>query len=270
MSKYLAAIDQGTTSTRCILFSRTHPIASAQKEHRQILPHPGHVEHDPLEIWQATQEVIRSAIQQANINPTDIAAVGIANQRETTVLWDKLTGQPLDNAIVWQDTRTKEICDSLAAQSSIDRFRPLTGLPLATYFSAPKIQWILENVAAARQAADNGSALFGTIDSWLIWNLTGGPNGGLHLTDPTNASRTMLMNLATLDWDDSLLDIFHIPRSILPQIVPSSLSFENRHSKIGNPFTRPDGPFSASLPIAGILGDQQAALVGQTCFSPGQ
>jgi len=270
MTRYIASIDQGTTSTRCILFDRAGPVATSQKEHRQICPQPGWVEHDPIEIWDATQHVIRQAIAKAAAAPADIAAVAIANQRETTILWDKHTGRPYTNAIVWQDTRTRDICDALAADASPDRFRPIAGLPIATYFSASKIRWILDNFPDARQAADKGSALFGTIDSWLIWNLTGGPNGGLHLTDPTNASRTLLMNLHTLTWDDSLLDAFRIPRNILPTIVPSSIPIGTRQSAIGNPTTRPDGPFSASIPIAGILGDQQAALVGHACFQPGQ
>ena len=263
MKTHIAAIDQGTTSTRCIIFSDTGPVASSQKEHRQILPRAGWVEHDPVEIWEATQEVVSDAIEQAGIRGDAIAAVGIANQRETTVVWDKRTGRPFGNAIVWQDTRTKEICDALTAGSSQDRFRAITGLPLATYFSGPKIQWILENRADARHAADRGDGLFGTIDTWLIWNLTGGAQGGVHVTDPTNASRTMLMSLDRLDWDESMLDVFGVPRSMLPRIVPSSISRERF-------VTRNDGAFGAAIPIAGILGDQQAALVGQTCFDAGE
>jgi glycerol kinase len=267
MSRYIASIDQGTTSTRCILFDHTSPVAIAQKEHRQIFPEPGWVEHDPMEIWQRTQEVVREAIQKAGASNTDIAAVGIANQRETAVVWNRTTGQPLYNAIVWQDTRTKSIIDSLAADASaaagIDRFRTVTGLPLATYFSAPKIQWILDNIEGAREAADSGEALAGTIDSWLIWQLTGGPRGGSHVTDVTNASRTLLMNLATCEWDESMLRTLRIPRRMLPRITASSDP---------RPWgkTLADGPFAAAVPVCGNLGDQHAALVGQCCFDPGE
>ncbi len=263
MPRYIASIDQGTTSTRCILFDRNGPVFSSQKEHQQILPRAGYVEHDPIEIWTRTQEVIRAALQQGNVQPGDIAAIGITNQRETTVVWDRETGRPFSNAIVWQDTRTKEICDALSQQGGQDRFRSITGLPLATYFSGPKLKWILDNSPDARDAANTNRALFGTIDTWLIWWLTGGPHGGLHVTDPTNASRTMLMNLKSLDWDPSMLDIFGIPRSMLPRIVPSS--DVNAMGK-----TQRSGPFGDEIPIAGDLGDQQAALVGQVCFNPGE
>ncbi len=264
MSQYVAAIDQGTTSTRCILFDRRGQVVSvAQKEHRQIYPQPGWVEHDPLEIWQRTQEVIHQALDQAGVSAEAIAAVGVTNQRETTVVWNRRTGQPYTNAIVWQDTRTKPICDALAAQGGQDRFRPQTGLPLATYFSGPKLRWILDHVPGVREDAQRGEALFGTIDSWIIWNLTGGPQGGAHVTDVTNASRTLLMNLHTLDWDDDLLAALEIPRAMLPRIVSSSDP---------NPWgtTRPDGPFGGEVPVCGDLGDQQAALVGQACYEPGE
>jgi glycerol kinase len=270
MPKYIASIDQGTTSTRCILFDHigrsiagTDQSISAQKEHRQIYPQPGWVEHDPLEIWERTQEVIRLAMDMAGAQAADIAAIGVTNQRETTVVWDKRTGKPYYHAIVWQDTRTKPICDTLALDGGQDRFRPKVGLPLATYFSGPKIKWILDNVPAARQAAHNGDALFGNIDTWVIWQLTGGSNGGAHVTDVTNASRTMLMNLASLDWDDEILETLGIPRSMLPRIVPSS-----DPSTWGT--SKKNSPFGAEIPVAGDLGDQQAALVGQTCLSPGE
>ncbi len=264
MPKYIAAVDQGTTSTRCILFNHSGNIAGvAQKEHRQIYPQAGWVEHDPLEIWQRAQEVIRAAVTAANAAPGDIAAVGVTNQRETTLLWDRRTGKPFYPAIVWQDTRTKPFCDALAQEGGQDRFRDKVGLPLNPYFSGSKIRWILENVPEARQAAQKGDALFGNIDTWLIWQLTGGPHGGAHVTDVTNASRTMLMNLSTLDWDAEILDIFGVPASVLPRIVPSS-----------DPqtwgVTLKDGPFGDAIPVCGDVGDQQAALVGQTCFSPGE
>jgi glycerol kinase len=264
MPKYIAAIDQGTTSTRCMLFQKNGFVAGvAQKEHQQIYPQPGWVEHDPLEIWQCTKEVVEEAVARANIQPGDISAVGVTNQRETTILWDKNTGQPYTNAIVWQDTRTKDACDALANEGGIDRFRSQVGLPLATYFSGPKIKWILENIPAALKAAESGNALFGNIDTWVIWWLTGGPNGGSHVTDVTNASRTMLMNLKTLDWDAEIIRILHIPRQILPRIVPSSDPSPWR-------LTLDDGPFRANIPVCGDLGDQQAALVGQACFNPGE
>ena len=264
MSKYIAAIDQGTTSSRCMLFDHSGKVISlAQKEHRQIYPQPGWVEHEPLEIWERAQEVIREAVAKAGAQPGDIVAIGITNQRETTLLWDRRTGKPYYNAIVWQDTRTKDICDKLAQEGGQDRFRPVCGLPLATYFSGPKINWILENVPGVRAATERGDALFGNIDTWLIWWLTGGPDSGAHVTDVSNASRTMLMNLHTLDWDPQVLDVLSIPRAILPRIVPSS-----------DPkpwgYTLPTGPFSTSIPMCGDLGDQQAALVGQTCFQPGE
>jgi glycerol kinase len=264
MDKFVASIDQGTTSTRCILFDHTGSIAGiSQKEHRQIYPQPGWVEHDPLEIWQQTQNVIREAIQLAGIRANSIASVGITNQRETTIVWDKATGKPFYNAIVWQDTRTKTICDDLALEGGQDVFRSKVGLPLATYFSGPKIKWILENVDGVREAAGRGDALFGNVDTWIIWWLTGGPDGGVHVTDVTNASRTMLMNLATLDWDPDILRTLGLPHRMLPRIVPSS-----DPSVWGR--TRADGPFGEPIPVCGDLGDQQAALVGQTCFQPGE
>lgn len=263
MSRYIAAIDQGTTSTRCILFDRDGIVAQAQREHRQVLPVPGWVEHDPLEIWQRTQQVVREAIDRAGARLGEVAAVGIANQRETTVVWDRHTGKPYCNAIVWQDTRTKEICDELAHDGGQDRFRQTVGLPLATYFSGPKLRWILENVDGVRAAAERGDAIFGTIDTWLIWNLTGGPRGGAHVTDSTNASRTMLMNLRTLQWDERILTEMRVPLRMLPRITSSS-----DPETWGN--TLPDGPFGAAIPICGNLGDQQAALVGQACFERGE
>ena len=264
MSKVVAAIDQGTTSTRCMLFDhRGEVIGLAQKEHEQIYPQPGWVEHNPQEIWLRTQEVIRTSLDQAGFSAQDIAAVGVTNQRETSLIWNRYTGKPYYNAIVWQDTRTKSICDELAGQGGQDRFRSKVGLPLATYFSGPKIRWLLENVDGLQTAAEKGEAIFGNIDSWIIWWLTGGPKGGSHVTDVTNASRTMLINLETLDWDEDILTILKIPRSMLPRIVPSS-----------DPqtwgATLKDGPFGGSLPVCGDLGDQQAALVGQTCFNIGE
>ena len=264
MARLVAALDQGTTSTRCILFDQNGiPTASHQLEHQQIYPQPGWVEHDPLEIWARAQDVIKRALEAANAHAGDIAAVGITNQRETTVVWDKRTGKPYYAALVWQDTRTDKLCDRLAADGGQDRFRMATGLPLATYFSGPKLMWLLENVSGLRQEAENGNALFGTIDTWLIWNLTGGLGGGAHITDVTNASRTMLMNLETLTWDDEILRIMGIPQPMLPQIRPSS-------DPTPYGMTLPDGPFSGSVPVTGDLGDQQAALVGQTCFNVGE
>ncbi len=264
MTQYVGAIDQGTTSTRFMIFDHAgRVIAVHQLEHRQIYPQPGWVEHDPMEIWERTQQVIKGALEKAKINPSDLVAIGVTNQRETTIVWDKRTGKPFYNAIVWQCTRTKEICDALAREGGQDRFRAKTGLPIATYFSGPKIKWILDNVPGVREAAERGDALFGNIDTWEIWWLTGGPDGGVHVTDPSNASRTMLMNLETLDWDQEILDILGIPRQMLPQIRPSS------DPKVYG-YTHKDGPFGASIPVCGDLGDQQAALVGQTCFSPGE
>jgi len=264
MPRLIAAIDQGTTSSRCILFDQSgSPVSVSQLEHRQIYPRPGWVEHDALEIWRRVGDVVRGAMDRAGVTAADIAGVGITNQRETSVVWDRRTGQPLTNAIVWQDTRTRDLCDALAADGGQDRFRPQTGLPLATYFSGPKLRWMLDTVPGLRHAADRGEALFGTIDSWLIWNLTGGPDGGSHVTDVTNASRTMLMNLATLDWDESLRQAMEIPRRMLPRIVPS---LDSRSWGT----TRGEGPFGGEVPVCGCLGDQHAALMGQTCFAPGE
>ena len=264
MAKYVGALDQGTTSNRFIIFNHNGQIVGwEQKEHQQIFPQPGWVEHDPLEIWQNTQDVIQGALFKTGIAGSDLAAIGITNQRETTVVWDKNTGKPFMNAIVWQCTRTVEICKELEQEQGQNRFRDKTGLPIATYFSGPKIKWILDNVGAARTAADKGEALFGTMETWLIWWLTGGPDGGVHVTDVTNASRTMLMDLGSLDWDEDILNILDIPRGILPRIVPSS---DTR--TWGTTLT--DGPFNAAIPVCGALGDQQAALVGQTCFDQGE
>jgi len=259
----IAAVDQGTTSSRCFLFDREgHGVSMHQLEHRQIYPRPGWVEHDPEEILGRTVDVIRGAIEKANVPPSAIAAVGITNQRETTVVWDRRTGRPCANAIVWQDTRTDGIVAELAREGGIDRLRGKTGLPLATYFSGPKLQWLLDEVGGLRAAAERGDALFGNIDTWLLWNLTGGASGGAHVTDVTNASRTLLFNLETLDWDDELLKLLRIPRSMLPSIRPSS-----DPALYGT--TRKDGPFGGSVPVCGDVGDQQAALLGQACFEPG-
>lgn len=258
MDKVIAALDQGTTSTRCILFNGSGEIlASSQKEHHQIYPQPGWVEHDPLEIWANSQEVIQGALDQIGLSPGEVSGLGITNQRETTLVWNKSTGQPIYNAIVWQDTRTDLICQRLAGNEGKDRFSSRVGLPLSTYFSGPKLVWILENIPSAKEKADQGELLFGTIDSWLVWNLTGGPEGGIHITDVTNASRTMLMDLHHLKWDQNILETFGIPRSILPEIRPSSEIYGEAKGKF------------EGLPIGGILGDQQAALFGQTCFDPG-
>jgi glycerol kinase len=262
MAKYAAAVDQGTTSTRFMVFNaKGEVVGLEQKEHEQIYPQAGWVEHDPMEIWQRTQEVIKAGL--AKVNAKDISAIGVTNQRETTIVWDKKTGKPYYNAIVWQCTRTKDICDNLAKDGGQDRFRLQVGLPLATYFSGPKLKWILDNVAGVRAAAEKGDALFGNIDTWEIWWLTGGPKGGAHVTDVTNGSRTMMMNLETLDWDEEILKILGVPRQMLPRVVPSS-----------DPdvwgYTPKDGPFGVEIPVCGDLGDQQGALVGQTCFSPGE
>jgi len=260
MTRYVGAIDQGTTSTRFIVFDRGgNIITSVQMEHRQIFPKPGWVEHDPMEIWQNTQEVAGAALARAGLGATDLAAVGITNQRETTVLWDRRSGKPLHNALVWQDTRVDQLVAQYAKDGGPNRFRAKTGLPLASYFSGLKLQWLLDSVPGARAKAQSGDILFGNIDTWLLWNLTGGSAGGLHLTDVTNASRTQLMNLATLDWDAGLLEEFLIPRAVLPRIVASSEVYGEART-----------PALAGVPIAGILGDQQAALVGQACFRPGE
>jgi glycerol kinase len=260
MASYIGAIDQGTTSTRFIVFDRAGRIvSSAQKEHEQIYPKPGWVEHDPEEIWRRTHDVIREAMEARGLRPTDLAAIGITNQRETTVVWHKKSGKPVHNAIVWQDTRVAPAVAEFAALGGQDRYRSRTGLPLATYFSGLKIRWILEEVAGARAQAEAGDLMFGNIDSFLIWHLTGGPQGGVHVTDVTNASRTQLMNLNTLEWDANILDDFDIPIQMLPKIVSSSEVYGTAR------LAAVEG-----VAIAGDLGDQQAALVGQACFKPGE
>ena len=259
---YVGAIDQGTTSTRFMIFDHDgHEVARHQLEHEQILPQAGWVEHDPHEIWEATQDVIEAGLGRAGITAEGLAAIGITNQRETTVVWDRRTGEPYYNAIVWQDTRTDKIASALDKSGEGDLIRDRAGLPPATYFSGGKIQWILDNVDGVRADAEAGHAIFGNTDSWLMWWLTGGPDGGLHLTDVTNASRTMLMDLVKLDWDDELLALFGIPRAMLPEIRSSSEVYGH---------TRADGPFGGEVAIAGDLGDQHAALVGQVCFQPGE
>ena len=261
MSQYVAAIDQGTTSTRCILFDASgRPVAADQVEHRQIFPRAGWVEHDPVEIWDNTRRVVAEALARADVAARDLAAVGITNQRETTVVWNRRTGRPVYNAIVWQDTRTQAICDRLAGLGGgAGRYRDVTGLPLATYFAAPKVRWILDEVDGARAAAERGDLLFGTIDTWLLWNATGGVDGGLHLTDVTNASRTLLMDLDTLAWDESIAEEIGVPVSMLPQIRSSSEVYGAARA----------GGMLAGVPVAGALGDQQAATFGQVCFEVG-
>jgi glycerol kinase len=264
MANFIAAIDQGTTSTRCMIFNHAgESVGIHQLEHEQIYPKPGWVEHDPAEIWARTKDVIEGAMQKVAISASDIAAVGITNQRETTVVWDRKTGKPYYNAVVWQDTRTDKICSELAKDGGQNRFQAKVGLPLATYFSGPKIKWLLDNVDGLRAAAERGDAIFGNTDTWVIWNLTGGPDGGAHVTDVSNASRTMLMDLDGTKWDDEILKIMTIPRSMLPEIRPSSDPAFYEH-------TLPNGPFGGRLPVCGDLGDQQAAMVGQTCFSAGE
>ncbi|MEV6637452.1 glycerol kinase GlpK [Actinoplanes sp. NPDC051470] len=260
MADFVGAVDQGTTSTRFMLFDHGgNEVGRHQLEHEQILPQAGWVEHNPIEIWERTVAVVRTAMQARGLGPNDLAALGITNQRETTVVWDKNTGRPYYNAIVWQDTRTDRIASALDRDGRGDVIRQKAGLPPATYFSGGKIQWILENVDGVREAAERGDAIFGNTDSWLVWNLT----GGNHVTDVTNASRTMLMNLETLDWDDELLSFFNIPRSMLPEIRPSS--DPNTYGA-----TLDNGPLGGNVPLTGILGDQQAAMVGQVCFAPGE
>ncbi len=259
MAHYVGALDQGTTSTRFMIFNHSGGVVAIdQKEHEQIYPKPGWVEHDAVEIWTRCVEVIRGGLAKAGIKASDLAAVGITNQRETAVVWDRKTGKPVYNAIVWQDTRTDTIINEWAKEGGQDRFRAKVGLPLATYFSGPKVKWILDNVAGARAKADAGDLLFGNIDTWCIWNLTGGVSGGVHVTDVSNASRTMLMDLKTLDWDPEMLKVMGIPRSMLPTIKASS---EVYGKAVGD---------LAGIPVAGDLGDQQAALFGQTCFSAGE
>ncbi|MET8522260.1 glycerol kinase GlpK [Nocardioides sp. NPDC004968] len=264
MPDYVAAIDQGTTSTRCMIFDHGgKEVARHQLEHQQILPKAGWVEHNPVEIWERTRAVIQIALGSKGLTDKDIAALGVTNQRETTVVWNRRTGRPYYNAIVWQDTRTDRIASALDKDERGDIIRRKAGLPPATYFAGGKIQWILENVDGVREAAESGDAIFGTTDSWIVWNLTGGPNGGVHVTDVTNASRTMLMNLETLDWDEELLGFFDIPRQMLPEIRPSS-----EPNAYGT--TLENGPLGGEIPITGILGDQQAAMVGQVCLDAGE
>jgi glycerol kinase len=264
MADFVAAIDQGTTSTRCMVFDHAgNEVAKQLLEHEQMMPRAGWVEHDPLEIWQRSRTVIESVMKEKGLRATDLAALGIANQRETTVVWNKTTGKPYYNAIVWQDTRTDRIAAALDREGKGDVIRQKAGIPPATYFSAAKVQWILENVDGVRADAESGAAVFGNTDSWLLWNLTGGVDGGVHVTDVTNASRTMLMDLETLDWDDELMSFFDIPRSMLPEIRPSS-----DPDLYG--LTRSDGPLDGEVPLAGALGDQQAAMVGQVCLEVGE
>ncbi|MGV0644742.1 glycerol kinase GlpK [Mycolicibacterium sp. XJ2546] len=264
MADFVAAIDQGTTSTRCMIFDHGGAeIGRHQLEHEQILPKSGWVEHNPVEIWERTAAVIMSALNNTKLSATDLAALGVTNQRETALVWNRRTGRPYYNAIVWQDTRTDRIASALERDGHGDVIRRKAGLPPATYFSGGKVQWILDNVDGVRRDAENGDALFGTPDTWVLWNLTGGTRGGIHATDVTNASRTMLMNLETLDWDDELLSFFGIPRQMLPQIRPSSCP-----ESFG--ITRDDGPLAGQVPLTGILGDQQAAMVGQVCLEAGE
>jgi glycerol kinase len=259
---YAASIDQGTTGTRFMVFSREgHVVVREYAEHQQIYPQPGWVEHDAGEIWSKAQEVVQAALARDGISCQDISGLGITNQRETAVVWDPATGEPLHNAIVWQDTRTRDLCQQLIAHGAEEMVRAKTGLPISTYFSAPKVRWMLDHLSDLRQKAQRGQALFGNIDTWLIWNLTGGPRGGVHVTDVTNGSRTMLMNLQTLDWDQDLLELMEIPREMLPQIRPSSEVYGT---------TTVEGPLGAAIPVAGDLGDQQSALVGQACYAPGE
>jgi glycerol kinase len=259
MAQYVGALDQGTTSTRFMIFDHGgNVVAIDQKEHEQIYPKPGWVEHDPAEIWTRSVEVIRGALGKAGISAGDLAAVGITNQRETAVVWDKRTGKAVYNAIVWQDTRTDTIINEFGRDGGQDRLRGKTGLPLATYFSGPKVKWILDNVSGARQDAEAGNLLFGNIDTWCLWNLTGGKDGGVHVTDVTNASRTLLFNYSTLAWDEEILDLMGIPKSMLPTVKASSEVYGKATGDL------------AGVAVAGDLGDQQAALFGQTCFSPGE
>ncbi|NNG21153.1 glycerol kinase GlpK [Naumannella sp. ID2617S] len=258
--KFVLAIDQGTTSTRAIVFDHDgSSVSTGQLEHRQLFPRAGWVEHDPEEIWRNTREVVALALSRASLNADNLAAVGITNQRETTVVWDRKTGEPVYNAIVWQDTRTSAICRELAGDEGADRFKDICGLPLATYFCGPKVKWILDNVDGARERAEAGDLALGTIDSWLMWHLTGGTDGGVHVTDVTNASRTMLMDLKSLQWDESVAEAMGIPMSMLPEIRSSAEEYG-----VGR-----KGGFLTNVPLAGILGDQQAATFGQACFEVG-
>src|ERR1700735_932231 len=264
MADFVGAIDQGTTSTRFMIFDHSGAeVARHQLEHTQVMPRPGWVEHNPIEIWERTSAVIKTALNTANLRAADLAALGLTNQRETALVWNRRTGRPYGNAIVWQDTRTDRIASALDRDGRGDVIRHKAGLPPATYFAGGKLQWILDNVEGVRAAAERGDAVFGTIDTWLLWNLTGGPRGGVHVTDVTHASRTMLMDLETLDWDDEVLSFFGVPRAMLPSIASSSPR---------QPYgvTTPDGPLGGEVPITGILGDQHAAMVGQVCLRPGE
>ncbi len=264
MHKYIGAIDQGTTSTRFILFDKQGNImGTGQKEHDQICKKPGWVEHDPVQIWNNTKTVIQQGLKAADVSGTQLAAVGVTNQRETVLAWNKTTGKPYFNAIVWQCTRTKDICDTLLKDGGQDRFKKKTGLPVTTYFSGPKIKWLIDNAPHIKEGIKKGHAIFGTLDTWIIWNLTGRTDNGKHVTDVTNASRTLLMNLETLEWDETILSELGIPVQTLPKIVSSS-----DDKAYGT--TKEQGPFQAQVPIGGALGDQQAALFGQTCFEPGE
>ena len=259
-TKYVIAIDQGTTSTRAMVFDHDGEVkAVSQKEHEQIFPRAGWVEHDPAEIWENTQEVVRGALSEGGLTVDDIVACGITNQRETTMVWDKTTGEPVYNAIVWQDTRTDKIAAELGGDEGADKYKAKVGLPLATYFAGPKVKWILDNVDGARDKAESGDLYMGTMDTWVLWNMTGGTDGGTHVTDVTNASRTMLMDLDTLDWDEGIAADMGIPTSMLPKIAPSSGEFGRG---------REDGVLPG-VPLAGVLGDQQAATFGQVCFEKG-
>lgn len=263
MPDFVGAIDQGTTSTRFMVFDHGgRVIARHQRPHQQVLPRPGWVEHDPVQIWQHTETVMNEALDEHGLRADDLAAIGVANQRETTVVWNRRTGLPYYNAIVWQDTRTDQMSAELDAGEAGHVIRHKTGLPPALYFSGGKLAWILANVDGVRKAAEDGDALFGTIDAWLLWHLTGGPSGGVHVTDVTNASRTMLMNLETLDWDDELLAFFDVPRQMLPRIRPSSAPDLYGHTGVV-------GPFGSSIPLSAAVGDQQAAMIGQLCLSAG-
>ena len=264
MTRYIGAIDQGTTSSRFIVFDKQgHIVSIGQKEHDQICKQPGYVEHDPVQIWNNTKDVIRQALEKGNLSANDLEGIGITNQRETVLAWDKTTGTPYFNAVVWQCTRSQDICEDLIKTGGQDRFRHQTGLPVATYFSGPKIKWLINNVPKIKEDIQTDRVLFGTMDTWIIWNLTGGPDGGRHVTDVTNASRTLLMNLQTLDWDEEILSVLDIPRHTLPDIVPSS-------GRAAFGVTKSTGAFGRELVIGGVLGDQQAALFGQTCFEAGE
>ncbi len=264
MADFVAAVDQGTTSTRCMIFDHGgNEIGRHQLEHSQILPQSGWVEHDPVEIWERTSSVIQTALNSKNLSASDLDSFGITNQRETTLIWNRHTGRPYHNAIVWQDTRTDRIASELERSGAGDVIRHKAGLPPATYFAGGKIKWLLDNVDGLRADAEKGDAIFGTTDSWVLWNLTGGTDGGVHITDVTNASRTMLMNLETLDWDEELLGFLGVPRAMLPRSGPA-----RRRRRTAPP--GPRGPVHGELPITGILGDQQAATVGQVCFEPGE